>query len=119
MDSLQKKEKKFLWMTKCEESFQKLKHLLTTAPILQIVDPNGDFIVCIDASKERLGGFLMQNDCAICYESQKLKEHEQNYPTHDLELEAIIHTLNMWRHYVMGKKFLLKTNNMSLKYLFD
>ena len=55
----------------------------------------------------------------ICYESQKLKEHEQNYPTHDHELEAIIHALKMWRHYLMGKKFLLKIDNISMKYLFE
>ena len=47
------------------------------------------------------------------------KEHEHNYPTHDLELDAIIHSLRMWRHYLMGRKFLLKTDNMNLKYLFD
>ena len=90
-----------------------------TVPVLRIVDPDGDFVVCTDASKEGLGGFLLQNDHAICYESQKLKEHEKNYPTHDLELAAIIHALKMWRHYLMGRKFLLKTDNMSLKYLFN
>ena len=78
MTSLQKKEKKFLWMTKCEESFQKLKQLLTSTPILQIVDPDGNFIVYTDASKEGIGGVLMQNGCTIYYESHKLKEHEQN-----------------------------------------
>ena len=61
----------------------------------------------------------MQNDCTICYESWKLKEHEHNYPTHDLELATIINAFNMWRHYLMGKKFLLKTDNMSLKYSFE
>ena len=69
-----------------------------TAPVLQITDPDGVFVVCMDVSKEGLGGVLLQNDHAICYESQKLKEHEQNYPTHDLELAAIIHALKMWRH---------------------
>ena len=49
----------------CEESFQKLKQLLTTAPILQIVDPDGDFVVCTYESKEGLGGFLMQNEYEI------------------------------------------------------
>ena len=55
----------------------------------------------------------------IYYELRKLKEHEKNYPTHDLELAAIIHTLRMWRHYLMGRSFLLKTYNISMKYLFD
>ena len=76
MTALQKKANKFLWTTKCEEFFQKLKQLLMTAPILRIVDPYGDFIVCMDVSKEGLGGVLLQNDHAIYYESQKLKEHE-------------------------------------------
>ena len=68
MTALQKKENKFMWTTKCEERFQKLKELFTTAPILQIVSPNGDFIISTDAGKEGLGGVLMQNDYAICYE---------------------------------------------------
>ena len=106
-------------MTKCEESFQNLKNILMIAPILWIADLDGDLFVCIDAIKEGLREFLLQNDHAIYYESQKLQEHEQNYPTHDLELAAIIHALNMWRHYLMGRKFLLKTDNMSLKYLFN
>ena len=73
MMALQKKANKFLWIDKCEESFQKLKHLLMTALVLRITDPDGDFVVCTDASKKGLGGFLLQNDHAICYESQKLK----------------------------------------------
>ena len=90
-----------------------------TAPVLWIADPNGDFGLCMDASKEGLRGVLLQNDHAIYYESQKLKEHEKNYPMHDLELAATIHALKMWRHYLMGRKFLLNTDNMSLKYLFN
>ena len=90
-----------------------------TTLVLRIANPDEDFVVCTDSSKEGLGGVLLQNDHAIYYESQKLKKHEKNYPTHDLELAAIIHALKMWRHYLMGRKFLLKTNNMSLKYPFD
>ena len=69
MTALQKKSSKFLWTTKSKESFQKLKKLLMTPPVLRVVDLDGDFIVCMDASKEGLGGFLLQNDHAICYES--------------------------------------------------
>ena len=95
--ALQKKENKFLWMSKCEEIFKNIKQLLTTTLILWIADPCGDFIICMDASEEGLKGVLLQNDYAICYESWKLKEHEEKYPTHDPELEAIIHALNIWR----------------------
>ena len=69
MIDLQKKVDKFLRVDNCEESFEKLKQLLMTAPVLRIVDPDGDFVVCTDASKEGLGGFLLQNDHAIYYES--------------------------------------------------
>jgi hypothetical protein len=56
--SLQRKEKKFQWTEECEKSFQRLKQLLTNAPILRIADPNVDFMVCTDVCKEGLGGVL-------------------------------------------------------------
>jgi hypothetical protein len=86
--SLQNKGVMFQWTMECEKSFQHLKHLLTSAPILRIADPNEDFIVCTDACKEGLGGVLSQNGYVICYESMKLKENERHYDTHDLELET-------------------------------
>jgi hypothetical protein len=107
--SLQRKVKKFQWTKECERSFQQLKHLLTSALILRIEDPNEDFIVCTYACKEGLGGVLSQNGFAICFESRKLKEHERLYATHDLELEPIVHALKKWRHYLMGKRFELRT----------
>ena len=101
------------------ESFNKLKHLLTTALILKIVDPFKDFIVCIDACNEGLGGVLVQDNYVVAYESKKLKDHEKNYVTQDLELAAIIHALKIWWHYLIGRKSLLISDNISLKYLFD
>jgi hypothetical protein len=117
--SLQKKGVKFIWSQKCQDSFDKLKGLLTTTPILKVVDPYKDFTVCVDASKEGLGGVLSQDGHVICYESQKLKEHERNYVTHDLELAVVIHALKMWQHYLMGRKFLLLTDNNGVKHLFS
>jgi hypothetical protein len=75
--------------------------------------------VCTDACKEGMGGVLSQEGFVVCYESQKLKEHEKNYATHDLELVAVVHALRKWRHYLMGKKFELRTDHNGLKYLFD
>ena len=60
----------------------------------------------------------MQDNHVICYESRKLKDCEKNYATHDLELVSIIHALKMWRHYLMGIKFELRTTHYGLKYLF-
>ena len=82
--SLQKKGIKFEWTLRCEENFQRLKNLLTSAPILKIADPEKDFVVCTEACNQGLGGVLMQNNHVVCYESRNLKEHEKNYATHDL-----------------------------------
>jgi hypothetical protein len=102
------------------KAFKLLKKLLTSAPILKNCNLDKYFVVCIDACIEGLGGVLMQDNHVVCYESRKLKEHEKNYVTHDLELVAIVHALKMWRHYLMGKRFELRTNhNNGLKYLFD
>jgi hypothetical protein len=72
-----------------------------------------------DVCKEGLGGVLMQEGHVICYESRKLNEHEINYVTHDLELVAIVHALKMWRHYLLGRRFVLITDHSGLRYLFD
>jgi hypothetical protein len=76
-------------------------------------------VVCIDACKEVLGGVFTQNGHVIGYESNNLKEHERNYSTDDLELDAIVHVLRMWRHYLKGNKFELRTEHIGLKYLFE
>ena len=58
----------------------------------------------------------MQDNHVVCYESRKLKEHEKNYDTHDLELVAIVHALNMWRNYLMGRNIELRIDHRCLKY---
>jgi hypothetical protein len=75
--------------------------------------------VCIDACKEGLSRVLMKNGHVIFHESIKLKEHEINYATHDLELTSIVHALRMWRHYLIGRKFELRIDHSGLKYLFE
>ena len=117
--SLQKKGKKFDWSEKCTESFNKLKDLLTTAPILKNFDPFKYFFVCTDTCKEGLGRVLIRENNVVAYESRKLKEHEKSYATDDLELDSIIHALKMWQHYLIGRRFLLKSDNRSSKHLFD
>jgi len=55
----------------------------------------------------------------ICYQSRKLNEHELNYVNHDLELTTIIHSLKMWRHFLLGRRFVLMSDHTGLRYLFD
>ena len=61
----------------------------------------------------------MQRDRVIAYASRKLKKHEVNYPTHDLELVAIVFALRIWRHYLYGVPCRIFTNHKSLQYLFS
>jgi hypothetical protein len=99
---LQKKNKKFVWTEKCAEVFRRIKELLPMTTILKVPDMDADFLVCTDASKEGLGEVLMQDGRVITYISRKLRRHEENYATHDLELLAIVYALKVWRHYLVG-----------------
>jgi len=72
-----------------------LKTRLTSAPVLSLADGSGEFVVYTDASLLRLGCVLMQNEKVIAYASRQLKDHERNYPTHDLELAAVVHALKI------------------------
>ncbi|WVZ80839.1 hypothetical protein U9M48_028285 [Paspalum notatum var. saurae] len=89
MNSLTKKNVKYLWSPKCEEAFQTLKKLLTSAPVLAQPDVTKPFDVHCDASGNGLGCVLMQEGRVIAYTSRQLRKHEANYPTHDLELAAV------------------------------
>ena len=71
-----------------------------------------------DASHQGLGCVLMQRGRVIAYASRQLKTHESNYPTHDLELAAVVFALKIWRHYLYGTKSVIYSDHKSLKYFF-
>ncbi|CAA0827097.1 Uncharacterized mitochondrial protein AtMg00860, partial [Striga hermonthica] len=119
LTNLTKKAVRFDWSPQCEKSFQVLKRRLTTAPILSIPDPTLEFTIYSDASKMGLGCVLMQQGKVVACASRQLKPHEQNYPTHDLELAAVVHALKIWRHYLYGGKCEIFTDHKSLKYIFS
>jgi hypothetical protein len=98
---LLKNEVKFVWGQKCKDAFHTLRQHLTTAPVLAQPDNSKPFDVYCDASGTGLGCVLMQDNRVIAYASRALRPHEQNYPTHDLELAAVVHALKMWRQYLM------------------
>ncbi|MCI42757.1 CCHC-type integrase, partial [Trifolium medium] len=66
-----------------------------------------------------LGGVLKQKGQVVAYVSRQLKVHERNYPTHDLELAAVVFALKVWIHYLYGSRFEVFSDHKSLKYLFD
>ena len=119
LTQLTRKDQPFAWTDRCEESFRELKLRLTSAPVLIIPDVSKPFEVYCDASHQGLGCVLMQERKVVAYASRQLKIHEKNYPTHDLELAAVVFALKIWRHYLYGAQFRVFSDHKSLKYLFD
>ena len=118
MTKLLKKNDPFIQTEKCEASFQTLKEKLTAAPILAVPELGKDYTVYCDESKNGIGCVLMQDRKVIAYGSRQLRPHEVNYPTHDLELAAVVYALKSWRHFLYGAKCELYTDHKSLKYFF-
>ena len=117
MTKLLQKNAKFIWGSKCDQAFQTLKKLLTTAPVLIQPDITKPFDIYCDASGIGIGSVLMQEGRVIAYASRQLKKHEEHYPTHDLELTAVVHALKIWRHYLLGNIHIY-SDHKSLKYIF-
>jgi hypothetical protein len=115
---LLKEENKYVWSDACDEAFKHLKKLLTTSPVLAQPNTTKPFDVYCDASGTSLGGVLMQEGQVISYSSWQLRLHEEQYPTHDLELVTLAMALRTWRHYLLGNVVHINTDHKSLKYIF-
>jgi len=119
MTQLTRKDKPFSWTDSCEACFEDIKRRLTIALVLAILDTTKIFEVHCDASYQGLGFVLMQEKRLVAYASRQLKVHEENYPTHDLELAVVVFALKTWCHYLYGSQFQVFSDHKSLKYLFD
>ena len=95
MTRLTRKEVKFDWDDRCEEAFQELKRRLTSTPILIVLDRGQGYTVYCDALRVGLGCILMQSGRVVAYGSLQLKNHEHNYPTHDMELAVVVFALKI------------------------
>ena len=118
MTRLTRKGVKFEWDYLCEQAFQELKRRLTSAPILIVPERGPMYTIYCDASKDGLGCVLMQSGRVVAYGSRRLKNHEWNYPTHDMKLVAIVLALKIWLHYFYCEQFEVFLDHKSLKYIF-
>jgi hypothetical protein len=118
MTKLLEKNKAFEWTKECQASFEELKKRLTSSPVLVLPDLTKKFDIYCDASRQGLGCVLMQEGQVVCYASCQLRKHEENYPTHDLELAAVVHALKIWRHYLLGHRCEIYSDHKSLKNIF-
>ena len=100
-----------MWTAACQTAFETVKTMLTSAPLLTIHDHKLPTTVICDASKEGMGGVLMQVDKVVAYESKKFAPAETRYPVHDRELLSVVHALKVWRCYLHGKFFTVQTDH--------
>ena len=96
LTKLLRKGIKFEWTDKCQNSFEQLKGMLVEEPILMQPTLGKKYTLYTDASRIGLGCVLMQDEKVVAYASRQLKPHEQNYPTHELELVAVVFALKTW-----------------------
>ena len=118
LTNLLKKDQRFEWSDTCQHSFEELRQRLTISPVLALPSGKDGYVVYSDASRQGLGYVLMQDGRVIAYASRQLKKHEQNYPTHDLELTAVVFSLKIWRHYLYSVPCHIFTDHKSLQYIF-
>jgi hypothetical protein len=95
MTRILEKNKDFDWTEECQVSFEELKKRLTSAQVLILPDVTKKFDIYCDASRQGLGFVLMQEGQVVSFASRQLRKREENYPTHDLELAAVIHALKI------------------------
>jgi hypothetical protein len=118
MMKLLEKNKAFEWTSEYQASFEELQKHLTSAPVLVLPDLTKKFDIYCDTLRHGLGCVLMQEGQVVCYASRQLNKYEENYPTHDLELAAVLHALKIWRHYLIGYRSEIYSDHKSLKYIF-
>jgi hypothetical protein len=118
MTKLLEKNKAFEWTAECQASFEELRKHLTSAPVLVLPDLIKKFNIYCDTSRRGLGCVLMQEGQVVFYASHQLRKHEDNYPTHDLELAVVVHVLKIWTHYLIGHRCEIYSDHKSLKNIF-
>jgi len=116
LTSLLKKES-FQWNEWANLAFNKLKEAMTTPPVLRLPDFSKPFLIECDASGEGLGAVLMQEGRPLAYYSHGLKGRNLLLSTYEKELLALVSAVQKWRHYLLGHRFKVKTDQQALKHL--
>jgi hypothetical protein len=113
------KKNGFHWTTEAEKAFSHLKQAMTTGPVLALPNFNKQFVVECDASGMGIGAVLMQEGRPIAFFSQALKGRNLSCSTYEKEMMALIASVQKWRPYLLGQKFVIRTDQKSLRYLLD
>jgi hypothetical protein len=109
----------FVWTKKSQEAFDHMKKVMGTCPVLALPDFTLPLVLECDASDEGIDVVLMQGGHPIVFESWKLCQTERLYSIYDKEMLAIMHALTKFRQYLVGNKFMVKTDHNNLKYFLE
>nr|GEW33166.1 uncharacterized protein [Tanacetum cinerariifolium] len=115
MDLL-KKNKAWIWDEECQAEFESLKKAVMEEPMLRLPDVTMPFELHTYASDFAIGGVLMQDGHLIAFESQKLNETKRKYTVQEKKMTMVVHWLRIWRHYLLGLRFVIKTDNIATSY---
>lgn len=107
----------FRWNDEEEKCFEYLKEVMSNAPILASPDFSKPFVIECDALCFCIGAVLMWDVHPMTFESRKLNKQEHLKSTYNKEIFAIMHTLAKWRKYLLGSKFLIRTDHNNLQHL--
>lgn len=110
------KKGQFMWSAAQDTAFQQVKQAVISAPVLALPDFSTPFILETDASGTGIGAVLMQNGKALAYYSAALCPRNSVMSTYEKEALAIVEALKRWRHYFLGAKLIIKTDQQSLKF---
>ncbi|MCH80266.1 transposon Tf2-1 polyprotein [Trifolium medium] len=107
----------FKWGVEAQGAFEELKKRLTSAPVLNLPDFSKEFLIECDASGGGLGAILMQDGKPIAYYSKALGVRNLTKSAYEKELMAVVLAIQHWRPYLLGRKFVVSTDQKSLKQL--
>ena len=93
-----------------------MKRAVTKEPVLALPNFSKPYEVHTNASDFAIEGVLMQEGHPVAYESQKLNDTERRYTVQEKEMTAVVHCLRVWRHYLLGSRFVVKTDNVTTSY---
>lgn len=113
------KKDNFIWSDNTAQAFNNLKVALTSAPVLALPNYSTPFVVETDASGIGIGAILMQNGHPIAFISKGLSSCQVALSVYEKELLALVFAVTKWYHNLLGKYFIVKTDQKALKYLLE
>jgi len=119
--AMTKKRETFRWTPECQEAFDHLKVVLTSAPVLAMLDEESPFLLGVDAAQTSIGAVLSHRqqsvEKVVAYASSKLSKCEIKYCVTRKELLAVVYFVKYFKHYMQGRRFKVRTDHAALQWL--